>query len=124
VDSIYKISVGTNAGGDFYLLLGDFLDEFYSTPSELMPEMLSEQPEDMGKPEYVPFLASAAHKLANDNGLEPPEWVFEKRCYLPGTQPHFACDAGGNLKLLFMYKSPSEFKHRGLFVDENVLARV
>jgi hypothetical protein len=124
VESIYKISAGTNAGGDFYLLLGDLLDEFYAASPEWWPEMLRERPEDMGRPEYVPFLASVAHKLANDNGLEPPKWVFERRCYLPGTRPHFACDARGKLKLLFMYKSPPEFKHRGLFVDENVLVRV
>jgi hypothetical protein len=124
MESVYKVSLDTNAGGDFYLLLGDFLDEFYRTAPELRAEVICEGPEDMDKPEYVPFLASAAHKLANDYGLAPPNWVFERRCYLPGMKPHFACGAQGNLRLLFMYKSPPEFKHRNLFVDENVLTRV
>jgi hypothetical protein len=75
----------------------------------------------MMSPEYVPFLAATVHKLALDYGLIPPWWVFEKRCYLPGMSPYFDCNATGRLRLLFMYKSPSEFKHRNLFVDENVL---
>jgi hypothetical protein len=124
MESIYDVSVNTNAGSDFYLLLGDFLDEFYRPAPELRAEIIRKRPEDMGRPEYVPFLASTAHKLANDYGLEPPRWTFERRCYLPGTKPHFGCNARGNLRLLFMYKSPPEFKHRNLFVDENVLARV
>jgi hypothetical protein len=124
MESIYKISINTNAGGNFYLLLGDFLDEFYRTAPELRAELIRAQPENMSRPEYVPFLASTAHKLANDYGIESPRWTFEQRCYLPGAKPHFACNARGNLRLLFMYKSPPEFKHRNLFVDENVLTRV
>jgi hypothetical protein len=122
--SIYNVSLDTNAGYDFYILLGDFLDEFYRTAPEFRTELIRERPVDMSRPEYVPFLASTAHKLANDYGLLPPRWIFERRCYLPGMKPHFALGAQGNLRLLFMYKSPSEFKHRNLFVDENVLTRV
>ncbi|MDR1061596.1 MAG: hypothetical protein LBL83_10415 [Clostridiales bacterium] len=121
---INRISLETNAGADFYLLLGDFLDEFYRATPETRTEMLREKPEDMSRPEFVPFLAATAHKLADDYGLAPPRWAFERRCYLPGASPHFGCGAKGNLRLLFMYKSPAEFKHRNLFVDENVLARV
>jgi hypothetical protein len=122
--SIYNISQGTNSGQDFYLLLGDFLDEFYRATADARAEMLRDQPEEMSSLEFVPFLAATAHKLADDCGLDAPRWTFERRCYLPGPQPHFACGARGNLRLLFMYKSPSEFKHRNLFVDENVLTRV
>ncbi|MCL1874910.1 MAG: hypothetical protein FWF87_01470 [Synergistaceae bacterium] len=124
MESIVNISKRTNAGFDFYLLLGDFLDEFYKESADIQLQMISEPPEDMNKQEYVPFLASVAHKLANDFRLEPPQWMFEKRCYLNGRNPYFACNVKGNLRSLFMYKSPSEFKHRNLFVDENVLIRV
>lgn len=124
MESIVNISKRTNAGCDFYLVLGDFLEEFYRASANIQMQMISESPEDMNKQEYVPFLASVAHKLANDSGLETPLWVFEKRCYLHGKNPFFACNVKGNLRSLFMYKSPSEFKHRNLFVDENVLSRV
>ena len=122
--TISEIAEKTKAGANFYLLLGDFLDAFYSAADEQKADMLADTPCDMPEPEYVPFLASVAHKLANDYGLLPPDWVFADRCYLPGSKPHFACNARGNLRLWFMYKSPSEFKHRNVFVDENVLARV
>jgi hypothetical protein len=124
MDSIDSISRNTNAGGDFYLLLGDFLDAFYKAPSGVQAQMLSQPPEDMNRQEYVPFLASTAHKLSNDCGLKSPRWVFDRRCYLSGKTPYFACNAKEKLRLLFMYKSPPEFKHRNLFVDENVLTRV
>ena len=124
MESIYNISVQTNIKDNFYLLLGDFLDDFYHADSNVRAKMIENAPDDMPKPEYVPFLAATAHKLANDYGITPPQWTFEPRCYLSGMTPHFACNARGNLRLLFMYKSPSEFKHRNLFVDENVLVRV
>ena len=124
MNTIYDISARTNAGADFYLLLGDFLDSFYRTPDNEKTEMIAAAPLDMLKPEYIPFLASVAHKLADDCDIIPPDWVFDNRCYLPGDKPHFACNAKGNLRLWFMYKSPPEFKHRNLFVDENVLSRV
>ena len=124
MESIYEISVRANAGEDFYLLLGDFLDDFYRSDDKTRAEVVAEPPTDMKNQEFVPFLAATAHKLALDHGLTPPRWAFEPRCYLPGTMPFFSCNASGKLRLLFMYKSPSEFKHRNLFVDENVLKRV
>ena len=122
--SMNDIAVNSNSGGNFYLLLGDFLDEFYKSDNNCRLNMIVEPPEDICIPELLPFLAAAAHKLANDCGMEAPGWTFEPRCYLPGDKPFFGCGAKGNLRLLFMYKSPPEFKHRNLFVDENVLVRV
>ena len=121
--TIKSISISVNAGIDFYLLLGDFLDEYYAAGQAQEARMVAEPPEGMAQREQLPFLAAAAHKLCNDDGLVPPPWVFEDRCYLRG-KPFFACNAAGSLRLLFMYKSPIEFKHRNLFVDENALARV
>jgi len=125
MDSIKQVIYKAAAGEDFYLLMGDFLDEFYRSDQAARQQMISERPADTdgGRRECLGFAASAAHKLANDYGLDVPEWVFEKRCYLYD-EPYFACGAADNLRLLFMYKSPAEFKHRNLFVDENVLSRV
>jgi len=124
MENMRYISVCVNNGNDFYLLFGDFLDAFYLADAIVQENMIAVPPVDMGNPEFVPFLAATAHKLAIDYKIEPPEWIFEPRCYLPGTSPFFACKAKSRLRLLFMYKSPSEFKHRNLFVDENVLVRV
>ena len=125
MDSMCAVLEKAAAGENFYLLLGDFLDEFYRSDKEVRQKMIERRPDDIsgGRREILGFAASAVHKLANDHGLDVPRWVFEKRCYLYG-DPFFAGNAKGDLRLWFMYKSPSEFKHRNLFVDENVLIRV
>ena len=126
MDTIQNILINTSNGGDFYLLLGNFLDAFYLADSSTRQRMIETPPCGdalNNQPEYLSFAAAAAHKLANDYGLTVPGWVFEKQYYMPGA-PFFACRAKGNLRLLFMYKSPAEIKHRNLFVDENVLSRV
>jgi len=86
-------------------------------------EMISVIPQLIGDPVHLAYAAAAIHKLCNDYGLSVPKWVFDSKCYLR-EKPHFGCNAQGDLRLWFMYKSPSEFKHRNLFVDENVLVRV
>ena len=113
----------TLKGRNFYLCLGDFLDEFYRTDNTVRETMLNAPPDFSISQEHLAYLASAVHKLANDYMLEPPGWTFDERCFLRN-KPFFGCNATGNLRLLFMYKSPAEFKFRNLFVDENVLKRV
>jgi hypothetical protein len=121
MDTMRDVLKNAAAGQDFHLLLGDFLDEFYRADAVSRQKMIADCP-DGDAPETLPFAAAAAHKLANDFGLAVPDWVFEKRCY--SARPFFGCRARSNLRLLFMYQSPAEFKHRNLFVDENVLNRV
>jgi len=120
-DSIKKV----HNGASFYIALGDFLDEFYKQPRDIQCEMISESPGDEANisPAYMALFAATAHKLANDFGLPSPDWAMDNRYKMTET-PYFDCNARGNLRLLFMYKSPSEFKFRNLFVDENFLARV
>ena len=120
---VQAIASETLAGRDFYLCLGDFLDEFYRADTSVRESMMMGSPDFSLPKENLAYLAAAMHKLANTYGLKPPKWVFDERCYLRN-KPFFGCNATGNLRLLFMYKSPAEFKHRNLFVDENVLTRV
>ena len=117
------VTTETLNGADFYLCLGDFLDEFYLVGNESRQDMLLACPDFTINKEYLAYLAATVHKLANDFMIAVPEWVFDERCYLRD-KPFFGCNAKGNLRLLFMYKSPAEFKHRNLFVDENILRRV
>jgi hypothetical protein len=121
MDTLQNMLENTAQGQDFHLLLGDFLDEFYRVDAPTQQKMIVDRPA-VADAESLSFAAATAHKLANDYGLAVPDWVFERRCYSP--KPFFGCRARGNLRLLFMYQSPPEFKHRNLFVDENVLARV
>jgi hypothetical protein len=123
--NIDTVILATSEGGNFHLLLGDFLDEFYRANQATQQRMLDSSPLGIeGIPNrYLAYAAATAHKLANDFGIDVPNWVFDSRCYLKDA-PYFAGGVEGKLRLLFMYFSPAEFKHRNLFVDANVLTRV
>jgi len=112
-------------GEELWISLGNFLDEFYYHNKETRQQMIAEEPTDLKnvKKEYKAMFAATVHKLANDYKLSIPSWVWKKKYYM-SEQPYFDGNVKGDLRLLFMYKSPSEFKHRNLFVDENVLKRV
>ncbi len=116
-------AVDSNEG--FWTAFGDFLDEFYRQSNQIRQQMIAQEPICCVKVNkaYKALFAAAVHKLANDYKLEVPPWVWKKEYYMK-EEPFFDCNAKGNLRLLFMYKSPTEFKHRNLFVDENILVRV
>jgi len=119
--SIDQLSRGEN----FYIVLGDFLDEFYCSDPTARISMIAEAPTSYVNVsrEHAALFAATAHKLANDYNLEVPAWVMDKKFRLTD-EPYFDCNAKGDLRLLFMYKSPTEFKYRNLFVDEKFLVRV
>lgn len=109
---------------DFYNIIGNFLDDFYRASESDKKAMIDIEPIACQLADYQnAFVAAMVHKLANDYKLKVPSWVFKNKYYLKGN-PWFDCNAKGNLRKLFMYKSPIEFKHRNIFVDENVLMRV
>jgi hypothetical protein len=126
ITTAQDVAIGSARGGDFYILLGDFLDEFYRSDNIQRRQMIELRPVQTVHPGknqmWVVYLAAAVHKLANDFNLPVPDWVFEPDFY--AEKPIFGGNAKGNLRWLFMYKSPPEFKHRNLFVCENVLRRV
>jgi hypothetical protein len=114
----------SDAPDRFFLHVGDFLDGFYRADNEERRWMIDEPPlvtADESRENFA-FLAATAHKLANKHGLTVPEWVFDKKSYLP--DPYFGSRVKGTLRLVYMYMSPTEFKHRNLFVDPEVLTRV
>ena len=118
--SICDFSLYTN---NFDILFGDFLDAFYRASYDIQIEVISKPPRFNNTDRvYAAILAATAHKLANDFNLVVPAWVYDNRFYL--SEPYFGGNVRGNLRLLFMYKSPPEFKHRNLFVCENILKRV
>ena len=119
--TVVDISRQLNEGASFPLLLGNFLDEFRRSALDKQMAMIALPPEDTEQ-HYGPFLAASVHKLANDNGLEPPAWVFDNRFFLPANNPYFSFGLLGNERL--MAESPPEFKLRNLFVTGNVLERV
>jgi hypothetical protein len=127
VNNTKKVIVDTIKDGEFFIHLGNFLDEFYISNDEKKQSMIEDSPLDFKlkvNPNYLAFIAATAHKLANDYKLTVPDWVFDSACYLSGDSPYFTGEVRGTLRLFFLFLSPTEFKHRNLFVDENVLQRV
>ena len=125
MNAIAQVLYHASNGKDFYLLLGDFLDSFYRAGEQSRLDMINDSPPANcveAQPIYSAFAASVVHKLANDYKLPVPAWVYQDEYYL--SKPYFGGDAKGSLRWWFMYKSPPEFKHRNLFVCENVLKRV
>lgn len=113
-------------GNDFSLSLRGFLDVFYSCKDdkESMFDLIKREPKYYKNvPDYqYAMCAATANKLANDYDLVVPSWVWKNRYYMK--EMYFGSIRKGRLRMYNMLYSPAEFKHRGLFVDENILTRV
>jgi len=113
-------------GNDFSLSLRGFLDVFYACQNDKdkMYALIKREPKNSKSvPDYqYAMCAASANKLANDFGIKVPAWVWKNRYYMK--EMYFGSIRKGRLRMYNMLYSPAEFKHRGLFVDENILKRV
>lgn len=125
-NSLRKVIEDTSSGANFGLSLRGFLDAFYAdkTDEKKLSEHIAEEPALCARVADFQYsiCAATAHKLANDFKLEVPPWVWKARYYLKDM--YFGGVGKSNLRIYNMLYSPPEFKHRNLFVDENILKRV
>lgn len=125
-DELRQVIAESAKGNDFSLSLRGFLDVFYSCKDdkEKMFSLIKWEPQYYKNvPDYqYAMCAATANKLANDYDLEVPSWVWKDRYYMK--EMYFGGIRKGRLRMYNMLYSPAEFKHRGLFVDENILMRV
>lgn len=125
-NELQQVITESAKGNDFSLSLRGFLDIFYSYKGDKnkMYALIKHEPKHYENvPDYqYAICAAAAHKLANDYGLEVPEWVWKDKYYMK--EMFFGNIGKTRLRIYNMLYSPAEFKHRGLFVDENILMRV
>lgn len=107
---------------DFIYALSVFLDEFErSDNKEIL--ILEEPLETIGYDKERSILAAVAHKLANENNIKVPDWVFKIEYILK--QPYFQFDTKNKeYQEYLIQKSPIEFRQRNIYVDENALVRV
>jgi len=105
------------------ILYGNFLDGFYAATTEEKTQILFAEPEDFENVRNIDYvnIAATAHKLANDSGISVPSWVFKEKYY--AKEPYFPVQHP-DLKLIYMFESPTEFKHRNMFISANALSRV
>ena len=125
-DELKQVIEESAKGNDYSLSLRGFLDVFYSCKGdkEKMFDLIKREPKHYKNvPDYrYAMCAATANKLANDYDIEVPDWVWNDRYYMK--EMYFGNVRKGRLRMYNMLYSPAEFKHRGLFVDENILLRV
>jgi hypothetical protein len=114
----------TLGGDSFDRCLANFLDSFYTTPSENAwtdePAELASAFGNLGRVQDA-YLAAAAEELANRYNLPPPAWARSLDRALQ--TPWFATPMSA-VRAVLLLESPPAFRARNLFVSENALSRV
>ena len=110
-------------GEPFAISLGNFLDQFYASPSA---GALSAEPAPLaGAVEngdyYDAFLAATAEYLATEYGLAVPAWAGGRSRFLP--EPRVTV-RNPKLRDLLLSECPAPFKRRGVIVSRDALLRV
>lgn len=102
----------------------EFLDEFYSSPSEVA---LATPPPEGVAAEYRAFLAAAAETLALDFGLPAPSWAFDE--ILPQTicweefRKAIPAESVEEMRPIITRQTPTVFRQHGISVRANILKR-
>jgi len=107
---------------DFTLVFCTFLDDFKRDANKF--ELIAEEPPrgNLKKKDWC-MLACAAHKLARDNGLQTPEWVYDKKFVM--TTPVYAFNTKNEKYKKFLKDtSPEEYRSRNIYYGDGVLQRV
>lgn len=109
---------------DKELLFGQFLDDFYyEKETEKKYTLIKDEPAYLpGEDVFMCMLAAAAHKLANDYGLEIPDWIMKSQYFLE--EKHYAFETENQEYRAYLEKTtPEEYKMRNLMLGDTVLQR-
>lgn len=121
--NLATVAKRTMEGSEFRLELADFLDEFYTEPSNAAlidaPLRMAGKVESGHRKDV--YLAAVAEHLARQYHCRPGEWIFAEDLYLE--KPAFAYQSRSG-RIFLLKESPPAFKSRNLFVTANVLSRV
>ena len=107
---------------NFIFALCTFIDEFKRSPYK--HEMIKYPPQkENADMTNLCMLAGTAHKLANDNEIAVPDWVYDPVFKMP--YPVFAFNTKNKEYQDFLLKdTPYEFASKNLFVGSNAIERV
>ena len=109
---------------NFTLAFGQFLDDFRTASDDEKYGLIANEPNREGVDRATLCHAAAAvHKLANDNSLEVPEWVYDPMYTMP--EPYYARNVqSAEFQRYLTDTSPPEYATRNVFFGNNVLVRV
>ena len=103
------------------LSMGQFLDDFRRADNKYT--LIADEPTESAGIVTLCLLASIAHKLANDNGFAPPEWVYKPEYIFP--QPVYTFNTQNEeYQKVLRETSPPEFAQRNIYYGANVISRV
>ena len=98
-----------------------FLDDFRLVENKLA--LIRDEPEAGVDTQTLCLAAAIAHKLANDNDLDPPEWVYKPEYIFP--HPLYTFNTQNEeYKKVLRETTPTEFAQRNIFYGSNVISRV
>ncbi len=119
--TLAEVARWRSAGGDFSLLLREFLDEFYGAlATGVADACLFEEPEALPNPQEHAFLGATGEHLARRWNLAIPPWTQEPSRFL--RRPYFTTPVEG-LKALLIAESPIAFRRRLIFTEAEPLRR-
>jgi hypothetical protein len=96
--------------------LMNFVDDFrYDQDSAALA-----QPFALTDDRFDALLASTAHYLCDELGLQTPRWILD----VPACKDPWFVSGLENLKAIALVESPLQFRIRKIFVLENFLSRV
>ena len=98
-----------------------FLDDFRLAENKLA--LIQDEPTAGGEVKELCLAAAIAHKLANDNGLDPPQWVHKPEYVFPHPVYTFNTQNEEYQKVL-QETTPAEFAQRNIYYGANVISRV
>ena len=119
--TLAEVARRRNAGGDFSMLMREFLDEFYGALATGGADVcIREEPETLPDPQDHAFLGAVGEHLARRWNLAIPTWTQEPSRFL--RRPYFTTPIEG-LKALLIAESPIAFRRRLIFTEAEPLRR-
>ena len=110
---------------DFWIAVGNFLDDFRSTNSEeqkyLIKEPISTKDIKKEQEQFAVFFAGMIEELCNELNLEMPEWINNEIFFLE--KPWFLHEYWKLLEWQ-LNTTPLAFKRRNIFGGDNLLSRI
>ena len=98
-----------------------FLDDFRWVENKLA--LIEDEPAADGETRILCLAAAIVHKLANDSGLDAPEWVYKPEYIFP--QPVYTFNTKNEeYQKVLRETTPVEFAQRNIYYGANVLSRV
>ena len=98
-----------------------FLDDFKWIENK--QALITDEPATGGEVKTRCLAAAIVHKLANDHGISPPEWVYKPEYIFPYPIYTFNTQNEEYQKVL-RETTPIEFAQRNIYFGANVISRV